>query len=157
MKIVPKGDATKPEGEGPKLIIHICNDIGAFGAGFVVAVARKWPHVRQAYLNLQHQGGYHLGDVQFVEAEPGIVVANMIAQHGVGFIGNTPPIRLEALRQCLAKVGIEAKKLGASVHLPPVGCGLAGSSWSDIGPIIQEELVDKGIEVTVYDRDEILS
>jgi len=30
------GDATQPQGEGVKVIAHICNDIGAWGAGFVI-------------------------------------------------------------------------------------------------------------------------
>jgi len=28
-----KGDATNPAGEGNKLIVHICNDIGGWGKG----------------------------------------------------------------------------------------------------------------------------
>ena len=35
-----KGDATKPEGLGEKPIIipHVCNNIGGWGSGFVVAL-----------------------------------------------------------------------------------------------------------------------
>ncbi len=31
------GDATQPQSAGPKLIVHVCNDIGGWGRGFVVA------------------------------------------------------------------------------------------------------------------------
>ena len=36
------GDATRPEGEGPKIIVHICNDIGAWGRGFVLALSKRF-------------------------------------------------------------------------------------------------------------------
>ena len=29
-----KGDATVPLGDGPKIIVHVCNDIGEWGKGF---------------------------------------------------------------------------------------------------------------------------
>ena len=35
-----KGDATNPEISGNKIIAHICNDVGGWGKGFVVAVSK---------------------------------------------------------------------------------------------------------------------
>jgi hypothetical protein len=35
------GDATMPVGDGPKILVHICNNIGAWGRGFVVALSRR--------------------------------------------------------------------------------------------------------------------
>ena len=37
------GDATKPQIAGNKIIAHICNDIGAWGRGFVLAVSKLSP------------------------------------------------------------------------------------------------------------------
>ena len=37
-----KGDATKPEGLGTKIIAHVCNDVGLWGKGFVLAVSKRW-------------------------------------------------------------------------------------------------------------------
>lgn len=62
-----------------------------------------------------------------------------------------PPIRYEAVREGLKRVAQEAKSLGASVHMPRIGCGLAGGRWEEIEPIIEQELLGKGIAVTVYD------
>ena len=31
-----QGDATQPQGTGARIIVHICNDIGGWGAGFVL-------------------------------------------------------------------------------------------------------------------------
>ena len=37
------GDATKPEGAGSKIIAHVCNDMGAWGRGFVLAISKLSP------------------------------------------------------------------------------------------------------------------
>lgn len=48
-------------------------------------------------------------------------------------------------------LAVEALELEASVHMPRIGCGLAGGRWEKIEPIISDELTSHGIEVTVYD------
>ncbi|THA79646.1 hypothetical protein E6R60_03350 [Streptomyces sp. A0642] len=50
-------------------------------------------------------------------------------------------------------VGALGLKLGASVHMPRIGCGLAGGTWSRIEPLIEKRLTGRGIPVTVYDFD----
>jgi O-acetyl-ADP-ribose deacetylase (regulator of RNase III) len=37
-----KGDATSPQARGIKIIGHVCNDLGGWGKGFVLAVSRRW-------------------------------------------------------------------------------------------------------------------
>jgi hypothetical protein len=37
------------------------------------------------------------------------------------------------------------------VHMPRIGCGLAGGQWEEIEPIIETTLGAKGVAVTVYD------
>src|SRR6476661_4900383 len=71
-----------------------------------------------------------VGKVQFVEASPGLWVANMIGQHDVvAGPGGVPPVRYEAMRQALRRVGTFAREHAACVHMPRIGCGLAGGSW----------------------------
>ncbi|MBB6110564.1 O-acetyl-ADP-ribose deacetylase (regulator of RNase III), contains Macro domain [Mucilaginibacter lappiensis] len=148
-----KGDATKPAGGGNKIIVHVCNDIGGWGKGFVLAISKRWPEPAQQYRQWhKSQLSFTLGQVQFVPVEPDIWVANMIGQHKVykDEQGN-PPIRYEAIRDCLQKVAGFARENGATVHMPRIGCGLAGGTWDKIEPIITNELTDKGVGVTVYD------
>lgn len=140
------GDATAPVGDGPKIIAHICNDVGAWGAGFVLALSRRWSAPEAGYRNMLHRP---LGRLQFVPVTNSIVVANMIAQSGLDVIHCQPPIRYDALDTCLRKVGDEAHRLDASVHMPRIGCGLAGGRWDEIEPIIQRTL--QGVDVFVYD------
>jgi O-acetyl-ADP-ribose deacetylase (regulator of RNase III) len=145
-----QGDATSPIGEGIKIIAHICNDVGAWGAGFVLAISSRWVEPEQRYHVWHSNQSFKLGNIQVVKVNDDTYVANMIAQHGVGFYQG-PPIRYPALRQCLMKLYRESRRMEASVHMPRIGCGLAGGEWDKVKEIIYDELVDKGVEVTVYD------
>lgn len=151
-----KGDATCPQSKGVKLICHVCNDIGGWGKGFVLAISRRWDQPEAEYRKWHssgRHGGFDLGAVQFVQVEPYIWVANMIAQRGTKRGSNGPPIRYLAVGQCLQKVAEKAMKLNASIHMPRIGCGLAGGKWSEIEPLIEQNLIVAGLAVTVYDFD----
>ena len=79
------------------------------------------------------------------------MVANMVAQTGLRVTKSGPPIRYEALAVCLGHVASKAIELGASVHMPRIGCGLAGGKWSEVEPLIIEHLGRRGVVVVVYD------
>jgi O-acetyl-ADP-ribose deacetylase (regulator of RNase III) len=149
-----KGDATCPQAKGVKIICHICNDLGGWGKGFVLAISRRWEEPEAEYRKWHATGqesGFALGAVQFVQVEPYIWVANMIGQRGLKRGSSGPPIRYDAVAKCLEQVATKARELGASVHMPRIGCGLAGGDWSKIEPLIEEQLVGAGVPVTVYD------
>lgn len=143
-----KGDATKPIGEGNKIIPHICNNINKWGKGFVLAVSNRWLEPEKDFKSMPIAERY-LGNVRHIKVEHNIWIANMIAQNGIMTVGNKPPIRYDALRECLKTVRETAVVLGASIHMPRIGAGLAGGSWTIIESIIEEELFD--LEVFVYD------
>jgi O-acetyl-ADP-ribose deacetylase (regulator of RNase III) len=88
-----------------------------------------------------------------VQVEPKVWVANMIGQQGIKRSSSGPPIRYDAVAACLDKVSATAKQLKASVHMPRIGCGLAGCKWTEIEPLVEERLVAAGIPVTVYDYE----
>ena len=140
-----QGDATIPVKQ-PAIIAHICNDIGAWGAGFVVPLGDKYPVAKIAYKEMKERT---LGLTLFVPVAKDVVVANMIAQHNTSNIYDMPPIRYSAVESCLSDVGLMATKINASIHMPRIGCGLAGGKWSKIEPIIKNVL-KKNI-VYVYD------
>lgn len=147
------GDATHPQGAGPVVIAHVCNDAGRWGKGFVLAVSRRWSGPEGAYRAWAREraDSFVLGEVQFVAVENDLWVANMLAQHGVGLRNGIPPIRYGALQSALRKLAVFSAANGASVHMPRIGCGLAGGDWEQVADIIQEELTGQGISVTVYD------
>lgn len=149
-----KGDATSPQAKGPKIIAHICNDLGGWGKGFVLAVSRRWPEPERDYRRWHRERGgndFGLGAVRLVPVRPGLWVANMVAQHGMKTGSGGPPIRYPAVEACLSTLGTEALRLRASVHMPRIGCGLAGGRWEQVEPIVARTLCDNGVAVSVYD------
>lgn len=153
------GDATNPQGQGKKIICHICNDANKWGAGFVLALSKKWHAPEESYRTMPKDIRV-LGRVGIVMVEEDIIVANMIAQHDVkpknfGSYGNdgkveviVPPIRYEALAICLKQVSNVAQIINATLHMPRIGCGLAGGVWEEVQKIIEENVT---VDVTVYD------
>lgn len=115
-----KGDATQPPGDGPRVIVHVCNDVGGWGKGFVMALSRRWKAPEQRYrawYRGEAEGAppFELGRVQFVQVEPALWVANIIGQKGLYPSKGTPPIRYEAVRSGLA--GLRAA-LGKELTTP---------------------------------------
>lgn len=96
-----KGDATKPEGLGPRIIAHICNDVGLWGKGFVLAISKRWklPQTQfKEWFNERKNNNFKLGEIQLIKTEANIYVANMIAQRGIyQDVNHIPPIRYEAV------------------------------------------------------------
>lgn len=150
-----KGDATSPQAGGIKIIAHISNDIGGWGKGFVLAISKRWIEPEKAY-RLWHRerskNDFALGNIQIIQVEPYIHVANMIGQRGTKKGRSTGvPVRYEAIEQCLEKLAVQAKALGASVHMPRIGCGLAGGKWEHIEPLIKKILLSNDIDTYIYD------
>ena len=133
-----KGDATQPQATGNRIIGHVCNDLGGWGKGFVLAISKRWPEPEAAY-RVWHKdrskNDFGLGAVQLVRVETYIWVANMVARHGMRAGSNGPPIRYGAVRDCMKKLVVETEALGASIHMPRLGCGLAGGRWEEVSPL----------------------
>ena len=148
-----KGDATLPKQEGNKIIVHVCNDIGGWGKGFVMAISKRWKTPEKAYRNwYKTKENFNLGEVQFIQVEDDLWITNLIGQHKIRKDENgNPPIRYKAIQQGLQKVYRKAKELNASVHMPRIGCGLAGGTWDKIEPLIIKELIENSVSTTVYD------
>jgi O-acetyl-ADP-ribose deacetylase (regulator of RNase III) len=148
-----KGDATDPIGQGNKIIVHICNDMGGWGKGFVMAISKRWKEPEKQYRTWYAiNGSLQLGEVQFVPVSKDMWVANLIGQHKIhkDEQGNAP-IRYDAIETGLHKLTEFAKQHNATVHMPRIGCGLAGGTWDKIEPIILNTLIKKQINVFVYD------
>ena len=152
------GDATAPQTEGMKIIAHVSNDEGGWGKGFVVEISRRWKSPERefrAWAKARETNDFGLGATQFVQCAPEIWVANMVGQHGIRRKGDKGPmpVRYEAIEQCLGDVAAKAGELNASVHMPRIGCGLAGGTWENIEPLIIAQLCERDVEVWVYDWD----
>lgn len=141
------GDATAPNGKDDRIICHICNDLGLWGSGFVMALSAKWKHVENHY---RRKTDYVLGTVDIVRAENNIWVANIIGQHKIARMSTDglPPVRYEAIKEALIKINKSAIDMNATLHMPRMGCDRAGGEWSEIEKILNEVVT---VECTVYD------
>lgn len=153
-----KGDATAPSTKGPQIIAHVCNDLGGWGKGFVLALSKRFPEPERAFRAWHREwasNDFGLGAAQLVAVGRDLWVANMIGQHGKRRKGDVgpPPVRYEAIERALGRVGDWALEHGASVHLPRIGTGLAGGKWPQIEPLIIQILCERDISVWVYDHD----
>ena len=148
-----RGDATAPVGNGYKLITHITNDRNGWGAGFVVALSKRWPQPEAEYRKSNAKLGYVSWPVVVGD---NLAVVNMCAQKGYSSPGK-PAIDYGVLETCLRKLRgiVEATRyetgLDVSVHCPRIGCGLAGGQWGEVEELVQEQLATRGVSVTVYD------
>jgi len=135
-----KGDATQPLGERNKIIAHVCSDLGYWGKGFVLAISKRWkePAIQFKSWHKLHEG-FELRKVQFVQTTYDIVVANMVGQHKIKKLKGQPPIRYDAVEQCLKSVASYVITNNCSVHMPRISCGLAGGKWELIEPIISSQ------------------
>jgi O-acetyl-ADP-ribose deacetylase (regulator of RNase III) len=148
-----KGDATSPQTSGNKIIVHVCNDIGGWGKGFVMAISKRWKTPEKQYREwFKTKNDFELGKVQFVQVEEDLWVANLIGQHKINKDENgDAPIRYNAIEEGLEAVSDFAKTNNASIHMPRIGCGLAGGKWEMIEPIILKTLSNQDLKVVVYD------
>ena len=147
-----RGDATAPRGQGPRIVAQIVNDRTPRwgGGGFASSVRRRWPGVQSAFEVWAKEHPLVLGATHLVQAEPDVWVFSMVAQHGYG-ASTSPRIRYWALERALGELADTSLRLAASVHVPRLGAGQAGGSWSVVAQLLAENVVARGVEVTVYD------
>ncbi len=150
-----KGDATYPIGDGFKYILHICNDVGGWGSGFVVAISNRWKSPENMYRMWfnQYKNVFKLGAVQYVWPTEDICVVNMIAQNGKKNINNPVPVRYNELEQCLIKVSNKLNPETDTIHMPRIGTNRGGGDWNIIEKMIKNTLCHKGFTVNVYDPE----
>lgn len=148
-----RGDATRPRGKGPQVLLHVVNDkaLSWGGGGFASALRRRIPSVHEEFSAwASSKRDLRLGNVHWAVSGTDLVVASMVAQHGYG-PSSRPRIRYDSLRRCLATVGAYARENRASVHMPRIGTGQARGDWSIVRELVEDYIVDLGVKVTVYD------
>ena len=151
-----KGDASNARPS--TLIMHVVNNHGGWGAGFVLALNKRYPHVendyRLWYRRTRERGPLlKLGTTQFVVADQSqnIWVANMCAQTlNETYLPGEIPLDYCALQRCISYSAEFADAHGLSIQAPRFGSGLAGGDWDVIQHLIQVT-VRPYIPVTIKD------
>jgi hypothetical protein len=158
------GDRTK------HILIHCCNDIGLWGAGFVLAIDKISELPKRHYFNW-YNDGFHLeqfssgetgeftrknlelGEIQICKIGLDIphYVCNMIGQHGVFNAKHNPvPIKYDAIDKCLGNLMKWIDSQQVTIHAPKFGSGLAHGEWNKIEPLIIKHLSSNDVPVFVY-------
>lgn len=152
-----QGDATKPVTRGNIIIAHVVNNVGAYGAGFSGALERAYPGCRDFFKSTHPipgvtvfqpvSGNYH--------DDNAVCIAHMFAQDGLIGPDNWRPIRYDWLETCLDRLGHETEYTDSYVHMPRIGCGLAGGKWNEVEDLINKSSLAKSY-VYVYDLPEVI-
>lgn len=151
-----KGDATEPIVIGDKysVICHCCNALGAWGKGFVVPLGKKYPIAREKYLEFikNTPKENRLGSVSFAKVNDNIIVANIIGQYYTYPKDGKIPLDYEALEKGFKFIIniFKMHKMPLTIHMPKIGCGLAGGDWNVVEKIIKNTFIKEEIEVYVY-------
>lgn len=149
------GDATAPDTteKNGGIIAHVCNDLGAWGSGFVIALSNKWKKPEEEYKRMT-KAQRQVGNVQMVTIESGLIVANIIGQNGLRYNDyNVPAVNYAAIEVALIKVAGFAERLNFDIHMPRIGCFRAGGSWEVMELIIKRVLRNHECDVYVYDLE----
>ena len=116
--------------------------------------AGKWEQPEKEYRQIPAKKR-KLGYVQYIPVGDNTFIVNMIGQHDIKTNEfGVPPVRYGAIKTCLQKTAEFAQSLNngantVSIHMPRIGCGLAGGDWSIMEKVIEEAVGD--VEVVVYD------
>lgn len=151
-----KGDATEPIVISDKysVICHCCNALGAWGKGFVVPLGKKYPIAKEKYLKFikMTKEENRLGSVSFAKVTDNIIVANIIGQYNIYPKDGKIPLDYEALEKGFKNVieMFKTNNIPLTIHMPKIGCGLAGGDWNVVEKIIKNTFINENIEVYVY-------
>jgi len=146
------GDASDPIGPRPCIITHVVNDVGAWGAGFVLAVSKKYPRDHIVYREWVNGSGpfripaFH-GSILPIPHDDGVTDVLLLAQRGIGRSGGKIP--LDYMHLAASLLELSTYGVDQPIHMPRIGCGLAGGTWDKVGPLVENYLRDR--EVYVYD------
>lgn len=129
------------------VIAHVCNNLGLMGKGFAKQVAETFPEVAERFKRAKPA---FQSTLILPSRSPSIYISNMVCMNGLFHrINNPAPLCNDSLKECLRQTKVYAKDLGAQVHMPRIGSGLARGDWNTIRGIIEDVFGES--EVFVWD------
>lgn len=131
------------------VIVHVVNDVGAWGRGFVLNLSKHFVEPEKHYR--KNWSSRRLGDVDIVTTDrDDVVVANVFGQHGLRSLKNKRPVDYDALFSGLVKLKefANSQKVKIVFHMPKIGSGLGGGNWEIIEMLVDHAL--REFETNVY-------
>lgn len=81
-------------------------------------------------------------------------IFNLYGQFNYGREAGVVYTDIGALRSAMGQMKLFLDAMNITrVGLPKLGCGLGGEKWENVSLVIEEELVQNGIQVTVYEKE----
>lgn len=147
------GSALEPRGKSQKIICQVVNDRArVWGGGMARHTGNAFPHAHDEFkswmADLPPKSA--LGKAHISSEFDGVRIASLVAQVGIGRSAG-PRIRYSALEAALESTVQAAVMTKSSLHMPRIGTGQAGGSWSIIEEIIRSLVKDKELNITIYD------
>ena len=146
-------DATRPKGDGPRVLAHLVSDTGVWGLGFSGALSARWPTLEKSYRAWHAAGaeqGFRLGGMGLMPLEPQLWLAHLVAEHGLSARHGQSPLDWAAFEDALQQLRTFAQQQQASIHVPRLGAGLCGAPWHEIENCLHRLLVAHDLDVHVY-------
>lgn len=139
------------------VVAHGVNCQGAMGSGVAGALRRKYPKIFLRYKNIcdlyVKTPDWMLGIVDFVdidgvEGEPALIVANCFTQENYGR-DSKRYASVDAVKRSIDTAVQTAIAAGLPFYMPKIGCGLGGLSWeNEVEPIVRE--ISDTYSITIY-------
>lgn len=134
-------------------IAHCCNCFCTMGSGIAPKIKKEWPEVYAADCATRKGDRTKLGTFTKAIVEDGeFTVYNLYGQYGYSKRDSgVRDLDYDAIFDALDAMADDVIACGGkTVGLPLIGCGLAGGKWSVVEAMIEETLVAKGLEVTIF-------
>ncbi len=157
MNLIPYSNIVEDVTSG--IIAHGVNCGRVMGSGLALQIKEKWPQVYADYRGhfvYRDQPDWHelLGDNLTSVINKDLLVVSCFTQVYYGKVkpykGAKQHLDYEALKKCLLSVFCRGRSTIMPVHLPKIGCGLAGGDWIKVKKIIEELEDEVNNEITYF-------
>lgn len=136
-----------------QLIAHGVAPNDNFAQGLALSLRERWPAMYKDFRHFCQIQHPKAGEVWLWAGAEGVQIANLLTQEAAYGHGEKPgkasPTLVNHALRSLRKV-IESESI-ASVALPRLATGVGGLDWSEVKPLIENQLGEMDIPITVYE------
>lgn len=145
------------------VLLQGCNCFCGFGRGLAEEILERIPDAYEKADKLTEKGDKNkLGTYSSIQLpNSGHVVNGYTQYHWIKRLNNEPKVKKQkgkrrgfiladynAIRKIMATLAVEFK--GLHIGMPKIGAGWANGDWLIIEQIIKEELILRGVKVTIF-------
>lgn len=136
-------------------VLHVCNNVGAWGKGFVLAVNQLSPLPKQKYVEDHRAGKLALGSWRIVPTHDVFHVVNIVAQKGLPSKDNPVPFSQKHFDEAISEIAGNAQRFSEANNTPFVfvaptlGAGLARGNWGTIKSTLSQRINEAGHQLII--------